>query len=872
MPGKTLPRIPLRHLMGGVALIGLLVLGVAGAGEAATVSRLGHSQADSVPSWCHKNLQLVSQVTNWSGYRDATILKRKFSPLFSASVYYRGYLSDRNIFVFSGELERESPHLDFDEFATYAGEYNPSPTPLGSTVSNRLRGSAYETLVWNIVDSGLLAVQATNPWSVTVFDEVTLGVTPKDLRVEYILNRYNVFTVNGTDSIRIYTLPFSNWILPEVRGTLETPGDATALEYQDSMLFVADGAHGIQVVDVSDIDDISIVGHIDTQGPARELAIMDTLLFVAEWDNGVEIFSIANTDSIRLLAHVDTPGLAHDVAPDSSHYFSVADWNGGLRVYDYADLDSIFLYAFYGIGAEYHSVAMMDSVVFAGDHSGFQVLRLGDDREAAALTATITQTPYLRKYMRAYVLASECLADVPTVQHLVLPRQSTLEDFEGYAASDTLRLHWTTLTPTDTISLATAAFEGSQSMQMDFTLPELQTSWAACIFDESRDWRLFDRLAFHFKTAGDSILGSLEVRAITAAGDTISAEPAVIGSAWSECALDLSLLEPRNEIQEINIGVSAALSDTTVFGTLLVDHLLLKRVNVAEPAKGLATAFLGDTTDVDIVAVSEERHLYTGDFQLVASDTGMTNALLVTAIDNSGNSSIILKEYRAQLVVPAKGGALRSPDSRLAIQVPPQATDTGAFFSIVPEESVDRADVPAGAAVMSRPYAIACSEDNLRRDVEVVFQLGRTVADPGELGIYRKKGNDWLYLGGRYDAEDQAVRVRTRDLGTVVLLASPNHPGPRGPDTVALHCYPNPFNPNTTISYTCPSRSSISLKIYDVEGRLVRTLVDDMKDPGLHFVTWRGRTDASAQATSGIYFARLEVGEEIRTIKLVLIR
>ena len=50
--------------------------------------------------------------------------------------------------------------------------------------------------------------------------------------------------------------------------------------------------------------------------------------------------------------------------------------------------------------------------------------------------------------------------------------------------------------------------------------------------------------------------------------------------------------------------------------------------------------------------------------------------------------------------------------------------------------------------------------------------------------------------------------------------------------------YPIPFNPTTTIMYSCPIQSDMTLIIYDVQGKPVRTLVDERQSPGMHSITW----------------------------------
>lgn len=84
--------------------------------------------------------------------------------------------------------------------------------------------------------------------------------------------------------------------------------------------------------------------------------------------------------------------------------------------------------------------------------------------------------------------------------------------------------------------------------------------------------------------------------------------------------------------------------------------------------------------------------------------------------------------------------------------------------------------------------------------------------------------------------------------------------------------HPNPFNPSTTISFSLCERKRASLAVYDVAGRLVRVLIDDVVDAGPRDVTWNGKDNAGRGVASGVYFYRLEAGEFIETKKMVLLR
>ncbi len=85
---------------------------------------------------------------------------------------------------------------------------------------------------------------------------------------------------------------------------------------------------------------------------------------------------------------------------------------------------------------------------------------------------------------------------------------------------------------------------------------------------------------------------------------------------------------------------------------------------------------------------------------------------------------------------------------------------------------------------------------------------------------------------------------------------------------------PNPFNPATTISYSVPEgqTADVSLKVYDIRGRLVSTLVAEIKTAGTYTVFWDGINNAGQKVASGVYFYRLQAGEFTQTRKMVLLK
>ena len=79
--------------------------------------------------------------------------------------------------------------------------------------------------------------------------------------------------------------------------------------------------------------------------------------------------------------------------------------------------------------------------------------------------------------------------------------------------------------------------------------------------------------------------------------------------------------------------------------------------------------------------------------------------------------------------------------------------------------------------------------------------------------------------------------------------------------------YPNPFNPTTTIHYSLPWRSHVSLAVFDVLGQHIAALVDEVEEPGLHTAVFNG-----ASLSTGVYVYRLQAGRYVLTRTMVMVK
>jgi len=93
-----------------------------------------------------------------------------------------------------------------------------------------------------------------------------------------------------------------------------------------------------------------------------------------------------------------------------------------------------------------------------------------------------------------------------------------------------------------------------------------------------------------------------------------------------------------------------------------------------------------------------------------------------------------------------------------------------------------------------------------------------------------------------------------------------------GPSGVSAFASPNPFNPETAVNYTVKNNGVVSIRIYSLDGRLVKTLLNGYATAGSHEIRWNGRDNEGHLAPSGMYFVKTESGADRAIFKLSLLK
>ncbi len=88
----------------------------------------------------------------------------------------------------------------------------------------------------------------------------------------------------------------------------------------------------------------------------------------------------------------------------------------------------------------------------------------------------------------------------------------------------------------------------------------------------------------------------------------------------------------------------------------------------------------------------------------------------------------------------------------------------------------------------------------------------------------------------------------------------------------SLNNFPNPFNPETTISFNNPESGKVTLSIYNIKGQLINTLLDEETKAGVHNIVWNGKDEKGKRVASGIYFSRINTRNSSLTKKMILMK
>jgi len=239
---------------------------------------------------------------------------------------------------------------------------------------------------------------------------------------------------------------------------------------------------------------------------------------------------------------------------------------------------------------------------------------------------------------------------------------------------------------------------------------------------------------------------------------------------------------------------------------------------------------------------------------------------------------VVIRSKPAEYVVGSNGNPVLVAEAFDATALDVARTYVGNVKGVaVPNESLEIDNNADGLTDLALYYS--APEVNAIIAGSAPIDEGKVDIDAsyGPIGLHyvSASGVDYLVdnifmLGEPVPLVPSVVIRRTDGLGVVEPPVDDTRVRPNV--TSLLPGYPNPFNPTTTIPFQLVSQERVSLRIYDAQGKLVRTLADEVMPAGLHNEVWDGKDNSGIQASTGMYFVRLVAGSYEMTRKVVMIK
>lgn len=280
--------------------------------------------------------------------------------------------------------------------------------------------------------------------------------------------------------------------------------------------------------------------------------------------------------------------------------------------------------------------------------------------------------------------------------------------------------------------------------------------------------------------------------------------------------------------------------------------------------------------------------IYSGNTEKIVVDNNVsidTSGVATLYISGTNKYGVIERdttiEFTVQIINPNTMGKISTPSCTRSLIIPAESVMEKITFSAIDglglsflsgepvtggEKSIPVEEAAAfGPAGLSPEY----SGFELRFNYQTESLESRSAEN---LYIARLQDGVWFQLNSIVDEQTNTVTAFTDRLGTFQLRWSEKSPV-QSPEHYALESnYPNPFNQQTVIKFAIKNDEFVTLKIYNLLGREVRTLKSEYLPAGYYNTVWDGTNAHGAAVASGIYFYRLQSGSYVNVNKMVLIR
>lgn len=764
-------------------------------------------------------------------------------------------------------------------------------------------------------------VDPTNPTLIEDFD------TPGNAMGVVAAGEY-LFVADRMSGLQIVKI--ADNINPIYAGSISDGVGADAVEVEGNYAFVADGWDGLKIVDISDPSNPLLTGTYDTPGYAEHAVVAGDYAYIADYDSGLQVVDISDPSAPVLVGNYLTSHDADDIEVGGNYAYLVIGYLKRLEVIDITDPTSPVFYGNCDMGPNYISGIDLDGdYAYVGNqYDGLKVIDISDPANPVVVGSYDTyyadDVEVSGNY--AYVADRSAGLQVIDISDPTNPVYAGSYDPEWSALGIEIC--------GDYLFIPSYFANGLRVMDIsdpttpteigDFDTPGMciwvdvagDNAYVADGAEGLQVIQVFQRLYDLEKNTGQSTIfeqpnkDAVSFRLSTSQSDSISWQlSADDGSHWDDVVPDGSwhnISNPGNELHWKSTHEYTTYHVNPTVSSLEVEWLY-------------ECALIDSIVDVPNDQGGQVRIAWTrSGYDFIGSPQPPTEYAIYRKIDYGLPATASGRQWMS----PAgkmEGIQLLAPpgdwDSLTA--VPAYAEDV--YFAVVPtlkDSTVEEGmyftsfyirawtDTP-GVYFDSEPdsgYSLDNLVPHIPTGILVAYNSGgrneltwdeSPDADFKHFKIYRGTTPDFtpspealVHVTSDTEWSDDVSEGWQYHYKITAVDFSGNESDPGSPETVSTvdkpeipetfflyQNIPNPFNPSTVVCYGVPEGGGkVTIRIYDVGGRLVRTLIDGIETAGRKIVIWDGRDDLARRVASGVYFCHMRAPGFERARKMVLLQ